>query len=330
MKITWRTLLALCLPVHLAAQELFPRSEPASTVPAHVLGVRLFSETYNEVNRVRNLFGIKLMYGLTPRLTIGAIPTCSNHHSKELPPEFPTHNTPQIGVTLPYRFNGVDFYARYRLVSKDGANRHFRAAVYGEYSLLQVAHDEAEPSLLDDNSGFGSGLILTYLQQHFAVSLTSGIIVPFQYTGSVPDPLPGLPGVPATITYPVAYNATLSFGYLLFPEHYRDYRQTNWSFYLEFSGKQYGAMKMQVGNIYSSSQPQYYLGTAGNRALQAGRYIDAFPGIQAIIRSDVRMEFSVGFPLVSRSFVHFYPMYCVGGQRYLYHHSRQLKSREYP
>jgi len=297
-------------------------TEPASSVPKGSLGVRFFSETYNEVDRLRNLFALRLMYGLTSRLTVEATPTVSNHHNPQLPPEFPTHNTPQIGVDHPYLFNGVDFYAKYRFLSLDGQNSHFRAAIYGEYSILNTTHDEAEPTLLDDNSGWGAGLIATYLKNHFAASFTGGLIKPFKYTGDVPDPIPGLPGVPATVTYGNGYNYSLSFGYLLFPDQYSSYRQTNWNIYMEFLGKDYDPVEMQVGNVYYKL-PQYSISTAGNRALQGSQYVELYPGVQCIILSDLRIELSLGFPVVNRSYAHFYPVYAFGIQRYFNFHKKK-------
>lgn len=317
-------LLLLAAPA--GAQELYPMTEPASNVPKGALGVRAFSETFNEVNRVRNLFALRLMYGLTPRLTVMATPTVSNHHSKQLPVEFPVHNTPQIGVTLPYRFNGVNFYAKYRFLSLDGPNSHLRLAAYGEYGMLHVAHDEAEPSLLDDNSGVGGGLIATWLHKHFAASFTGGVILPFKYKGDVPDPISSLPGVPATVTYGKGYNYSLSLGYLLYPRTYTGYRQTNWNVYMELMGKTYDKVDMTVGNVYYAS-PQYSISTKNNKALQAGSYLEVYPGLQCIIRSDTRIDFSVGFPLVSRSYVHYYPAYNVGVQRYFYFKKKQVVKR---
>jgi len=304
------------------AQELFPMAEPASNIPKGTLGVRFFSETYNEVDRLRNMFALKLMYGLTPRLTIEATPNVSNHHNQQLPPEFPTHNTPQIGVDHPYLFNGVDFYAKYRFLSLDGQNSHFRAAIYGEYSVLDVAHDEAEPTLLDDNSGWGAGLIATYLKNHFAASFTGGFIKPDIYTGNVPDPLPGLPGVPATVTYGNGYNYSLSFGYLLSPDSYTSYKQTNWNIYMEFIGKDYDPVTMTVGNV-SYKLPQYSINTSGNKALQGHYYLELYPGVQCILLSDLRIDFSLGFPVVNRSYVHFYPVYNFGIQRYFDFHKKK-------
>jgi len=306
------------------AQELFPVAQPASNVPKGVLGVRFFTETYNEASIVRNLFALKVLYGLTSKLTVEATPNISNHHSKQLPPDFPVHNTPQVGVYHPYLFNGVDFYAKYRFLSFDGQNSHFRAALYGEYSILKVAHDEAEPTLLDDNSGVGTGIITTYLKGHFAVSFTGGVIYPFKYKGLVPDEIPGLPGVPATVTYGMGYNYSLSFGYLLFPHSYTSYKQTNWNIYMEFVGKDYDAVKMQVGNVYYNL-PQYSISTKGNKALQEHQYIEIYPGVQAIVKSDIRIDLSVGFPLINKSYVHYYPVYTLGIQRYFYFHKRKAK-----
>ena len=299
------------------AQELFPMTEPASNVPKGALGLRLWGESYNEVDRIRNLFAAKVMYGVTPRFTVIVSPNISNHHSKELPPEFPVHNTPQIGVTLPYLFNGVNLFAKYRFLSKDAQNSHLRIAAYGEYGLLKVAHDEAEPGLFDDNKGWGGGIIATYLKKHFAVSFTGGVIHADKYKGSVPDIIPQLPGVPATVTYQNAYNYSLSFGYLLSPKVYKSYSQTNWNVYLEFLGKQYDKIDMAVGNIYYNI-PQYSISTRENKALQGSNYIEVYPGLQCIIRSDIRIDIAVGFPLVNRSYVHYYPVYTLGVQRYFY------------
>ena len=319
-KIFYTALLSI-IPFLVQAQELFPIAEPASNIPKGALGIRFFSETYNEVDRIRNLFALRIMYGITPRLSVYATPNISNHHNQLLPPEFPVHNTPNIGVTHPYLFNGADFYAKYRFFSHDAQNSHFRMAVYGEYSILKVAHDEGEPTLLDDNSGYGAGLIATYLKNHFALSFTGGIIVPFEYKGAVADEISGLPSTPATVEYPKAYTTSLSFGYLLYPTTYESYHQTSWSVYMEFIGKAYGAVQMQVGNVYYQL-PQYRISTQGNKALQANQYLEAYPGIQSIIRSDLRMDFSLGFPVISRSYVHFYPVYNFGIQRYFHFKKR--------
>lgn len=301
-----------------AAQELYPLTEPASTVPKQVLGVRIFNQSYLEPNNIyRNMTGLRLMYGATSKLTVMMNATVSNHHSKDLPPDFPDHNTPQVGVPLPMRFNGVNLYGKYRLLSRDGRNSHLRLAVYGEYSYLDVAHDEAEPNLMDDTKGWGAGIITTYLKNHFAVSFTGGIIVPSQYRGDVPDLIPGLPAIPATVKYGRAVNYSLSFGYLLFPKVYKNYDQPNLNVYVEFLGKSYERAKVYFDNIGQPGTP-YEVTGSGMQALGKGHYVEVHPGIQAIIKSNLRVDLSVGFPVIGKSYAHFYPLYSVGIQRYFY------------
>lgn len=310
--------LLLVYSTGLSAQELFPLNEPASTMPRNVLGVRAFSQHYKEVkNQHRNLYGLRMMYGLTPKLTVMVGGTVSNHHSKSLPPDFPDHNTPQVGVPLPYRFNGLNFYAKYRFYTHDAQNRHLRLAAWAQYSHLNVAHDEGEPNLQDDTRGFGAGLIGTYLYRHFAVSFNGGLILPSEYKGDVPDILAGLPSVPARVVYGKAWQYNLSFGYLLLPQRYSSYRQTNINLYLELLGKSYDGAKVYFENIGMPGSA-YEVTGLGKEVLSRSYYVEAHPGIQAIIRSNLRIDLSVGFPVIRKSYAHYYPLWSLGIQRYFY------------
>ena len=310
-----------------AAQELYPLNEPASSVPKGVIGIRMFDETYKEQNLLRNLFALRLMYGLTPKLTIMATTSISNHHSINFPANlaFHTHignqtvfstGSFQRGVPYPYLLGGIYFFSKYRFISSDGQNTHFRMAAYGEYSYINVAHDESEPNLLEDNKGFGGGLITTYLNKHFAVSLTSGLIIPGAYNGYTPD-LQGGPDVPTKIQYGRALKYNLSFGYLLFPRKYQNYKQGNWNLYLEFIGKSYeAAVVTQYGDKKLPIQTPL---------LQAGNYVDICPGLQHIFNSNLRIDFTAQFPLINRSYAHFYPAFMLGVQRYFYPPKKQHK-----
>src|SRR6185312_15998492 len=84
--------LSLFLAAAVHAQELFQQTEPASNVPKNTLGIRAFGESYNEVGKLRNIFALRAMYGLTPKLTVMLTANMSNHHNKDLPPDFPVHN----------------------------------------------------------------------------------------------------------------------------------------------------------------------------------------------------------------------------------------------
>lgn len=299
------------------AQELFPNTEAASTVPKGVFGIRAYTETYKEVNIPRNMFVLRVMYGITPKLSLWVEGTSSNHHDTILPRDIINHThvgnqtilytqKKVYGRKYPYRFNGVSFYAKYRFLSLDGKNRHFRMAAYAEGSKVRSAHDEAEPRLVDDCSGYGGGLIVTQLYKKLAVSVTAGYVKPmpysefsnYQYT---------------TITYGNAFSYQLSIGYLIYPKKYKNYGQDNYNIYAEFTGKAYKAATLVINdeNILIQSDP-----------LRASRYLDGSFGIQRIINSNTRIDLSVTVPVINRSYLHFYPLYMIGWQRYFYLHKR--------
>ncbi len=316
----------ICLTVLLfgstciSAQELFPHNEPASNIPKGTLGVREFNQSYKEFGVYRNLFALRLMYGVLSKLTIAATASISTHHDKNFPPNLVSHTHSgnqtifstgnfQRGVAYPYLFTGIYLYAKYRFLTLDGENKHIRMALYGEWSNVNVAHDETEPNLLDDTKGYGSGFIVTGLKNHWAASLTAGAIIPGTYNGFSPDPYGG-PMVPTELKYGKALQYNLSIGYLLLPFHYESYKQTNLNLYIEFMGKAY-----QEARVYQYGDVPVPIQTP---LLQAGNYIEAHPGIQAIFNSNTRVDFTVGFPLINRAYTRFYPVYMLGVQRYFY------------
>jgi hypothetical protein len=305
----------------IAAQELYNLTEPASTLPKGALGIRLFDESYDESGLIRKITEVKVMYGLTPKLTLILSGVAADFHSLYLPVDFIQHDHSGGGappgaykpavIPYPYIFAGCDLYAQYRFFSSDGENSHFRMAAYGEGSYVRIASHLAEAELLTHNSGVGAGLITTYLKSHFAASVTAGFTMPFEYNGNSIDKYGGI--YPTTIIYGNAFNYDLALGYLLFPQHYKSYKQTNLNIYLEFLGRSYGAadVTQRDGTIIDHIPNNISF-------LKAGDYVDIDPGLQCIIRSDVRIDFSVGFPLINSSYLHTYPLYYIGLQRYFY------------
>lgn len=301
-------------------QELFILNEPASSVPKGVLGIRLYSHHYKEYSTNRTLGALRVMYGVTSKLSLLATASISNHHARKLPKDLINHShvgnqtnyyTQPIkrGVDYPYLFNGVNVFAKYRFLTRDEQYKHLRLAAYGEWSNSKVAHDEAEPNLMDDNGGYGFGIISTWLKNRLALSLTAGFINPNSYSEMQRD-ITGGPDLPTTIEYGKAIKYNVSFGYRLYPKKYEEgYHQVNWNVYVELTGKSYGAATV----IQNGTEIK-----ARTSALGSGTYIEINPGIQRIINSNTRLEFAYGFSLIGTSFAHFTPAWTLAVQRYFY------------
>ncbi len=327
-------LFAITLSLNAGAQELFNLYQPASVLPKGVMGMRVYDLAYKEVDQYRNILAYKLMYGLTSKLSISATAVVSNYHQKDLPFDFITHNhsvsgaptgnenTVQKGIAYPYIFDGIDLYAQYKFLNLDAENKHFRMSAYGEASYINIQSHLTEPILEDHNTGIGAGIITTYLIKHYAVSFTGGFILPKEFNGNTYDQYRGV--YPTILKYGNAVTYDLSLGYLLFPRHYTNYNETNWNIYMEFTGKTYGAANVQQVESPNPPYNNYITFPNTNPALQAGSYIEINPGIQCIVKSDVRIDFSVGFPLVNQSYLHQYPLYLIGVQKYFYFNKKHV------
>lgn len=317
------------------AQELFPNTEPASTMPKGVLAVRWMGETYKEVSQSRNQFGLRLLYGLNPRWTIWAQAMFSNHHGDKLPNDLLTHvhigNTTRFlaqqvnyGRKYPYLFSGLHFFTKYRFLTLDGDDKHFRMAGYAEYSAgAKGAHDESEPHLQGDNNGLGFGLISTYLKSRLALSLTLGYVMPrpfsqqsvYTYDEFIINP----DGTFSTqlrtevenlkLNYPNALIYNFSIGYLLYPRKYKSYQTTNINFYIELMGKAFPTATFTRNGERMDIQ---------TFALKDNHFLDTYAGFQFIFNSNTRVDISMGFETFGRSFRHFYPIYSIGLQRNIF------------
>ena len=298
------------------AQELYPNSEPASTLGKNVLGVRSIWETYNENGRQRHQFSLRLMYGVTKNFSLYIQPSVSNHHAAFLPGDFTLHShlgnqiitsipNKVFGRKYPYLFGGVYAYGKYRFLSVDGDHRHFRMAAYAAYSTAHLAHDIAEPNPDGDTGGFEGGLIATELNHRFSATLSGGLILPKKYNEThTYDTI-----VTTTIAYANAITYQLSLGYLLYPKIFRDYHQPNYSIYIELHGKSYGKAA-----VVQNGEPAILESTT----LYGWNYVDADLGFQTIINSNTRIDLSIEVQLINRSWDHFYPLYHIGLQHYFY------------
>ena len=82
-----------------------------------------------------------------------------------------------------------------------------------------------------------------------------------------------------------------------------------------------------MGKSYDSATVKYdgAIANIKTKLLQQGTYVDMYPGIQWIVNSNSRLEISVGYPILSESYIHFYPVYTIAFQRYFYFVKKQVR-----
>jgi hypothetical protein len=146
---------------------------------------------------------------------------------------------------------GGSVYAKYRFLSNDDVQKHFRMAVYGRYSFNNSDIHQQEINLYGHNSGYEAGIIATQLLHK--VALSSGV----SYLKAMDNG--NNHKYPYGSNNSKAINYTLSIGKLMLPKEYRDYKQTNLNLMVEFlnqynlgSGKYYMDIAPAVQLIFSS------------------------------------------------------------------------------
>ncbi len=238
-KIAFFISLIAIFPTGINGQELFVATEPASNMPKNSLRVRLSNEGVPESDlKSRTSFG--LMYGLSKDLMLNANAYMADFYQRK------------------QRVNGYSFYAKYRFLNIDNVKRHFRGAVFGQYSIVKfpIIHDEI--NLAGENNGLQGGFVFTQLMHKLALS---GSV---SYTESLDKFIPGHEMMHDNAHNSIAY--TVSSGYLLLPREYKNYKQINTNLYLEFMGDS-------------------HTGSGRN-------FMDAAPAFQFIFNSNIRLDLS--------------------------------------
>lgn len=239
-------LLAFCLaamacPVF--SQELYVNTEPASNMATKSLGIRLENQGYfSPEYKTRST--LEVMYGYNKNLML---------HSSVYVSDYYQNNQ---------HFEGGSVYAKYRFLSIDSVQKHFRGAFFAKVSAINNPVVNQEITLEGDNSGLQSGVIFTQLLHKLALSGSASYLHDWNNAGNNNVP-------PGYAKDAVAY--TLSAGYLLLPKEYKSYGQTNLNLYAELLGK---------------ANPGY-----------GQSYLDAAPAVQLIFNSLLRVDFSYRFHL---------------------------------
>lgn len=230
------TLLALSLSG--AAQELYVSTEPASNMPKDAIGLRMTQEGAFENNYQSRLIP-EVMVGLNKNLMVHATAYLSDFFQSK------------------YKAEGWSAYAKYRFLSIDSTNRHFRGAFYAKYATSNNPVLFQEINLEGNNTGWQAGVVFTQLLHKLALSGAinynraldnrSGNLLPNNFANE-------------SIGY------TFSSGLLVYPKVYKNYKQTNINLYLEFLGR---------SNIGTNQH-----------------LMDVVPAVQFIINSKMRIDVS--------------------------------------
>jgi len=300
---------------HSKSQELFPNTEPASTMPKNVFGYRLITEMYKDLNnRSRYFTGLRLMYGLTKKITIMSMIGASNHHLKKIPPNFTNYMVNHHSAGYPnftYQLEGFHTYIKYRFVNFDGDKKHFRIAGYAEGTKSFAAHTEGESNLMTDNTGYGGGLIFTYLYNRFATSVTWGFINTLPYTEY---------SIYRDIKFKSGdlkqYN--ISFGYRIYPKKYDSYKNININLYTEFMNRDYNSAEIYYDNIPYDYEFLKPLAPYTYNGLIAKKYSEMRNSIQFIFDSSTRLDVGFAIPVYNRSYLHDYPLIFINVQKYIF------------
>jgi hypothetical protein len=229
-------LLLLCSKAQ--AQELFVYTEPASNMPLGSLGVRLANMLMDEKNSSHYEYHLvpELMWGVNKRLMLHADAFFSNANEK-------------------FAAEGGSFYAKYRFLSTDQVHSHFRMAAYGRYSFNNSEIHQQEIDLYGHNSGLQTGLVATQLLHKVALSAN------FSYLHAMDN---GNDNKFPSRQSKNAVNYSFSFGKLMLPKEYVDYKQTNLNLMVELLGQTLGS---------------------GD-----GSYLDIAPSLQFIFNSQARID----------------------------------------
>lgn len=229
-----------------SAQELFTWSEPASNMAAKSIGIRATNTLMKEKP------GGNFKYHLLPEIMWGVSGKTMVHVEG-----FVSNETGRL------KTEGGSVYFKYRFYSHDEVHSHFRMAVFGRGAINNSKVHQPALDFNGRNSGYESGLIFTNLKNKVALSAGASFMHAtdnsrnnkFHYGNANRNA--------------IGYN--FSFGKLMLPKNYTDYRQTNVNLMLELLGQ------TNLGN--------------------GDTYFDLAPTVQFIIISQLRVDAGYRFAI---------------------------------
>ena len=222
------------LSISCSAQELFSMTEPASNMASGSIAFRIDNSVMDEINSSKTNYHLipGIRAGVSKKLMIQGAAFFSNR-LKQLKGE------------------GGSLYAKYRFLSNDAVQKHFRMAAFGTMSFNNSDIHQEEINMYGHNTGFEAGIVATQLLHKVALSSSLSFVKALD-NGNNNKYLYGLKNSKAI-------NYSFSIGKLMLPQEYRDYRQTNINLMVEIvsqvntgSGKYYVDIAPSVQLIFNS------------------------------------------------------------------------------
>lgn len=234
-------------------QELYVFTEPASNMPAKSVALRLTNEgMFSPDFRSRTI--AEAMVGVNKSIMFHVQGFISDMDGK-------------------YSVEGGSLYAKYRFLSIDNAQSHFRAAAFARVSTSNRKFPSDDINLEGDNSGWQGGIIVTQLIHKLALSANFGYSSTFDKNDIRLDfdPMMMLHSPTGSSFYrpKEMLNYSLSSGYLLLPFIYKNYNQPNFNLYFEVLGK--------------------------TNPVNGQSYVDFAPAVQLILNSKTRIDLGYRF-----------------------------------
>ena len=228
-------IVAIFLSLSGKGQELYSATEPASNIAAGSIGFRFDNLIMDEMNSK------KINYHLIPTVMVGV--------SKKLMLQGNVFLSNRNKGRLEYE--GGSVYAKYRFLSNDAIQKHFRMAAFGRISRNNSDIHQEEINMNGHNSGFEAGVVATQLLRKVALSSSFSVLKASDNGRNNKFPYDNRNSN--------AVNYTFSIGKLMLPKEYKDYRQTNLNLMVEFltqvntgSGKYYIDIAPSVQMIFNS------------------------------------------------------------------------------
>src|SRR5258708_5098208 len=146
------------------SQELYVNTEPASNMATHSIGIRLENQGYFNPE-YKNRTSLEVMYGASKNLMVHGTLYASDYYQNS------------------QHFEGGSVYAKYRFLSVDSVQKHFRGAVFAKLSDINNPLVNQEIALEGDNSGFQTGVVFTQLLHKLALSASASYLRAFDNSG---------------------------------------------------------------------------------------------------------------------------------------------------